>query len=85
MVKHNTLPMVYDNSRSARIGLLRRDAADAAEVQWFEVGLFCALSRFHTSFVKPSSLRLLVCLPHSDRMAVHSSAVFMLCQQGAHH
>jgi len=37
MVKHNTLPMVYDNSCPARIGLLRRDAASADEMQWFEV------------------------------------------------
>lgn len=37
MVKHNTMPMVYDNSQPARIGLLRRDAADAFDMQWFDV------------------------------------------------
>ncbi len=47
MVKHNTLPMVYDNSRPARIGLLRRDAADAANVQWFEAGPLCFILQYH--------------------------------------
>lgn len=37
MVKHNTMPMVYDNSQPARIGLLRRNAEDAADMQWFDV------------------------------------------------
>ena len=37
MVKYNTMPMVYDNSQPARIGLLRRDAANADEMQWFNV------------------------------------------------
>ena len=36
MVKHNTMPMVYDNSQPARIGLLRRDAENADDMQWFE-------------------------------------------------
>ena len=36
-MKHNTLPMVYDNSRPARIGVLRREASDASGMQWFEV------------------------------------------------
>lgn len=40
MVKHNTLPMVYDNSRPARIGLLRRNAISADDIQWFEVCLY---------------------------------------------
>ena len=36
-MKNNTLPMVYDNSRPARIGLLRRDATSADDMQWFDV------------------------------------------------
>lgn len=37
MISHGTLPMAFDASRPARIGLLPRNAQDDSQMRWFEV------------------------------------------------
>lgn len=47
MVTGGGLPFVFNKSRNARFGLLRRDATDASGIQWFEVDK--PLMIFHTA------------------------------------
>ena len=72
-MKHNTLPMVYDNSRPARIGLLRRDAVDADNVQWFEVRPLPEPSDLSSS--DASMLRLLLLSAWQSAMATPDSCL----------